>query len=125
MLQATRIETNVEPKVVEYLGDGSYYYNYDIKAKVVTINPIDGEGEPVEETRWDFVQVHLFGKAEYSACVKAVIRAFVDQDAEFDLINSANRVTLGITDASSNTEDYVQYLNLVDEIKANVKRDLK
>lgn len=125
MLQATRIETNVEPKVIEYLGDGSYYYNYDIQAKVVTVTPMDGEGEETEETRWNFVQVHLFGKADYASCVKAVIRAYVDQDEEFDLINSANRVTLRLTDASSNTEDYVQYLNLVDTIKANVKRDLK
>lgn len=124
MLQATRIETNVEPKKVEYLGDGSYYYNYDIQSKIVTVASMEGEEEK-EETMWNFIQVHLFGKANYTDCVKAVIRAYVDQDEEFDLINSANRVTLGITDASSNTEDYVQYLNLVDTIKANVKKDLQ
>lgn len=125
MLQATRIETNVEPKKVEYLGDGSYYYNYDIQSKIVTVTPMEGEGEETEETRWNYIQVHLFGKANYTDCVKAVIRAYVDQDEEFDLINSANRVSLGLTDASSNTEDYVQYLNLVDTIKANVKKDLQ
>lgn len=124
MLQATRIETNVEPKKVEYLGDGSYYYNYDIQSKIVTVASMEGEGEK-EETLWNFIQVHLFGKANYTDCVKAVIRAYVDQDEEFDLINSANRVTLGISDSSSNTEDYVQYLNLVDTIKANVKKDLQ
>lgn len=124
MLQATRIETNVEPKKVEYLGDGSYYYNYDIQSKIVTVASMEGEEEK-EETMWNFIQVHLFGKANYTDCVKAIIRAYVDQDEEFDLINSANRVTLGITDASSNTEDYVQYLNLVDTIKANVKKDLQ
>lgn len=124
MLQATRIETNVEPKKVEYLGDGSYYYNYDIQSKIVTVASMEGEGEK-EETMWNFIQVHLFGKANYTDCVKAVIRAYVDQDEEFDLINSANRVTLGISDSSSNTEDYVQYLNLVDTIKANVKKDLQ
>lgn len=124
MLQATRIETNVEPKKVEYLGDGSYYYNYDIQSKIVTVASMEGEEEK-EETMWNFIQVHLFGKANYTDCVKAVIRAYVDQDEEFDLINSANRVTLGISDSSSNTEDYVQYLNLVDTIKANVKKDLQ
>ena len=48
MLDAKRIETNQEPKKIEFLGDGSYYYNYDIKAKVVTVSPMNDEDEEHE-----------------------------------------------------------------------------
>lgn len=123
MLQATRIETNVEPKKIEYLGDGSYYYNYDIQAKVVTVTEMESS-EETEETRWNYVQVHLHGKANYNDCVRAVIRQYVDQDEEFDLINSANRVSLGLDTSEQSTQDYKDYLTLVDTIKANVKKDL-
>jgi hypothetical protein len=57
--------------------------------------------------------------------VKAIIRAYIDQDEEFDLINSANRVTLGINESTEATDNYKQYLELVDTIKANVKKDLE
>ena len=124
MLEAKRIETNQEPKKIEFLGDGSYYYNYDIKAKVVTVSPMNDEDEEHEETVWSFVQVHLYGKPNYSQCVRAVIRQYVDQDEEFDLINSAQRATYGLRTNSSSTQDYLDYLTLVDTIKSNVKADL-
>lgn len=124
MLEAKRIETNQEPKKIEFLGDGSYYYNYDIKAKVVTVNPMNEGDEEHEETVWSFIQVHLYGKPDYSKCVRAVIRQYVDQDEEFDLINSAQRATYGLRTNSSSTQDYLDYLTLVDTIKSNVKADL-
>jgi hypothetical protein len=56
--------------------------------------------------------------------VKAVIREYVDSDQEFDLINSANRVALGLSDDEEATKEYKEYLDLLDTIKATVKADL-
>jgi hypothetical protein len=126
MFTAKRIETTVEPKKIDYLGDNSYYYNYDIQVSSREKQNIDSEENTVEyETVYSFVQVRLYGKAEYAKMVKAIIRAYIDQDEEFDLINSANRVTLGINESTEATDNYKQYLELVDTIKANVKKDLE
>lgn len=33
MLEPRRIEMDVQPDLIEKLGNGTYYYNYDIKSK--------------------------------------------------------------------------------------------
>lgn len=46
-----------------------------------------------------------------------------DQDEEFDLINSSNSIVLGLSDNNSDKQNYLDYLNLVNQIKVNVKND--
>lgn len=117
MLYANRITQNVEPDKFMNLGNNYYYYNYDIKSEVVTVHY---EDEDKEETQYNFVQVKLYGKPDYERCVKAVIRAYVDANSEFDLINSYNSYQL---DIDSTDNQYEEYLQLIKDIKENVKKD--
>lgn len=122
MLKPKRTETDVQPNSIEKLGNGTYYYNYDIQSKTVEItNP--GVEEVIQETRWTCIQVHLFGQPDYKECIKAIIRQYVDQDEEFDLINSSNSIVLGLSDNQADRQKYLDYLTLVGEIKTKVKAD--
>lgn len=122
MLEPRRIEMNVQPNSIEKLGNGTYYYNYDIKSKMVDV--IDPETEDVtQETRWTYVQVHLHGQPDHKECIKAIIRQYVDQDEEFDLINSSNSIVLGLSDNQTDRQKYLDYLTLVGEIKTKVRAD--
>lgn len=120
MLDAIRIETSIKPNVIESLGDGYYYYNYDIQSKIVDVPDLENE-TTTQETRWDFVQVKINGIPNYQKCARAVIRAYVNSDSEFDLMNSFNAYQLGITDSAG--EDYEKYLQLLQEIKEKVGKD--
>ena len=118
MLDAKRIIQNIKPEKIVNLGNNYYYYNYDIQSNVVMVHYDD---EDREETQYNFVQVKLYGKPDYERCVKEVIRAYVDANSEFDLMNSFNAYQLGIADSVE--EDYEEFLQLVKQIKANVGKD--
>jgi hypothetical protein len=54
MLNVNRVESTLKPEVIEPLGNGIYYYNYDIQE--YTVQVIDEQTEePKEETRWSYV----------------------------------------------------------------------
>ena len=115
MFEITRIKTTIKPEKVESLGNGIWYYNYDVKES------IEPGQEGQDETVYDFVQVRISGTPDYDKCAKAIIRAYVNSDSEFDLMNSFNAYQLGITDSAG--EDYEKYLQLLQEIKEKVGKD--
>lgn len=121
MLEPIRIESNTEPDRFTDLGNGSWYYNYDIKSKVVNIPWMGNTG--VSETRWSCIQIKLDSKPEYKKCVELLIRKYITSSQEFDLINTANRILLKIDTENTVPSEYIEYLNLVDEIKTKVKED--
>lgn len=122
MLEPKRIEMNVQPNSIEKLGNGTYYYNYDIKSKVVDVT--DPETEDVtQETRWTYVQVHLRGVPEHAACIQAVIREYVSTEEELALINKYSAYQMGIIADSSICSEYQEYCELITTIKNNVKKD--
>lgn len=122
MLEPKRIEMNVQPNSIEKLGNGTYYYNYDIKSKVVDVT--DPETEDVtQETRWTYVQVHLRGVPEHAACIQAVIREYISAEEELALINKYSAYQMGIIADSSICSEYQEYCGLVITIKNNVKKD--
>ena len=94
MFKITRIKTTIKPEKVESLGNGIWYYNYDIKES------IEPGQEGQDETVYDFVQVRISGTPDYDKCAKAIIRAYVNSDSEFDLMNSFNAYQLGIIDSA-------------------------
>lgn len=63
---------------------------------------------------YEFLQVRVAGKPTYDNCVKAVIRAYVSESDEFDLINQYNAYQVGL---SVDKIDYQKYLELTSEIK--------
>lgn len=122
MLEPKRVEMNVQPNSIEKLGNGTYYYNYDITSKEVDVTDPETE-EVTQETRWTYIQVHLHGQPDHKECIRAIIRQYVDQDEEFDLINSSNSIVLGLSDNQIDRQKYLDYLTLVGEIKTKVRAD--
>lgn len=120
MLEPRRVEMDVQPQAIEKLGNGTYYYNYDIQSKQVTIT--DGEDQK-EETRWTYIQVHLRGVPSYTACVQGIIRQFVTAEDELSLINKYSAYQMGVINDSSICTEYQEYVGLVSSIKSNVKKD--
>lgn len=123
MLEPKRVESNVTPQKFVNLGNGNWYYNYDIKSEVVSVPRMGNEEETVTETRWNYIQIKLGSKPEYKKCVETLIREYITQSQEFDLINTANRVLLNVGTEKMIPSEYLEYLDLVDEIKAKVKAD--
>lgn len=128
MLEPKRIESNVAPKVFEDLGNGNWYYNCDIQSEVVTVAPMGEDGPEQEETRYNYIQVKMAGKPDYKRCVELVIREYISQSQEFDLINSYNRAVFNMLsedDANKAGTEYAEYLQKVLEIKAMIKQDFE
>lgn len=128
MLEPRRINSDVKPMVFENLGNGNWYYNFDIKSEKVTIDPIGENNIPKEETRYSYIQVKMPGKPDYKRCVELIIRQFISQSQEFDLINSYNRALFNLLseeEAEKAGTEYMDYLNKVTEIKTIVKKDFE
>lgn len=123
MLEPRRITSNITPTTTENLGNGNWYYNYDIKSEKVELPLQEGETTPKEEIRYNYIQIKLSGKPEYKKCVELLIREFITQTQEFDLINSANKAILSGAKSSEDITKYREYLDKVEEIKENVAKD--
>lgn len=111
------ISSNIKPNAIERLGDNTYYYNYNITNE----QRVNKNGE--QETIYNFIQVHLTGIPDYKDCIRNIIREYVSQTEEFDLINSYNKVQLTGDKNSEDVKKYTDYINLLEEIKTNVKKD--
>lgn len=123
MLEPKRIYSNIIPTTIENLGNGNWYYNYDIKSEKVELPLQEGETVPKEEIRYNYIQIKLSEKPEYKKCVELLIREFITQTQEFDLINSTNKDILSGVKSSKNITKYKDYLDKVEEIKTKVKND--
>lgn len=123
MLEPNRIQMNVCPQVIQKLGNGTYYYNYDIREVEAEVEILDEKDSTKFETQYNFIQVLLNGQPNYKDCVKAIIRSFLTVDEEFDLINSYNSYTENPSEDSEALLEYKEYLSKLKEIKAKVKED--
>ena len=120
MLEPRRINSNIKPSIIEDLGNGNWYYNYDIQSEKI----ISVDNKTSDEIRYNYIQVKLSEKPEYKKCVELIIREFITQTQEFDLINSANKSILSGEQSSTDITKYKEYLAKVEEIKVNVANDL-
>lgn len=111
-------QTSEKPDIIILLGDGTYYYSYDI------VEGTRKNQNDEDETVYSYSQVRVYGRPEYKAIVNAVIREYLTQDQEFDLINSYNKINLGLQEEDGSTEKYLEYLKKLDTIKSKVKSDL-
>lgn len=105
-----------KPEVIQNLGNNNYYFNYDIKEES---KDIDEEGKEI--INYSYIQIKLRGIPEYKEVVKLLIREYISDDKEFELINDYNKYKLGIIQDKKVKDDYIEYLNLVEEIKTKIK----
>lgn len=112
---------DVYPQTIQKLGNGTYYYNYDIKE--ISVEVLDLDNTVKEKTYYSFIQVLINGQPNYKDCVKAIIRKFLTVDEEFDLINSYNSYSENLISDSKVINEYKEYLNILKQIKAKVKED--
>ena len=112
---------DVYTQTIQKLGNGTYYYNYDIKE--ISVEVLDLDNTIKEKTYYSFIQVLLNGQPNYKDCVKAIVRRFLTVDEEFDLINSYNSYSENLISDSEVINEYKEYLNILKQIKAKVKED--
>lgn len=114
--------SDVRPDIIQDLGNGSFFYNYNI-----TEEKVESE-ETGEKTVYHFDTVQLWQKPTYESLTKAVIRNEIDESGEFSLINDFYAAQLGVdTDAEHAAKaisEYKDYLRHTAAIKAQVKADL-
>lgn len=120
MKTPVRVTNNQNPGKITKLGNNKYYYNYDIQEIENNIsNGIDNTNTKC----YSYIQIYLSGNPNYKDCVEGVIRAYLSETEEFDLINSYNCKILGLLSSDSSEQEYKEYLALVLNIKNKVKMD--
>ncbi|MDR1582057.1 MAG: hypothetical protein LBS55_02170 [Prevotellaceae bacterium] len=107
--------SNVRPPIFQDLGDGSWYYNYNIKEVPAIKNNIQEEREE-EKTAFEYETVHIWWSPNYAKIVTAIISEQYSKDDEIALLNK------GIENISN--ADYVAYREWVNSVKTMVKNDL-
>jgi hypothetical protein len=118
MLTFNKANSDKRPEQIEALGNGTYYYNYNIE-EVTKTDEFTNE----EHTSYEYNYILIAGEPTYANCVKAAIREYIDESKEFDLINSYNAYLLNGTDEEAKSK-YMDYLSTVQEIKSFIKTDL-
>lgn len=118
MIELNRIITNEKPKTFIDLKSGYWYYNYDIKEETEIT-------ESKQEKKYSYILVRVPRKPEYKLCVELIIRKYITQTQEFDLINSANKAILANDLTNQDIVKYKEYLAKIEEIKNNVKKDFQ
>lgn len=113
---------DVYPQTIQKLGNGTYYYNYDIK-EIEVISDESTELEEKIETQYSFIQVLLRGQPDYRKCIQAVIRQYLSAEDELSLMNKCNKYLIGLSEDSDTYNSYLEYVNLVSEIQSKVKAD--
>ena len=125
MLEPIRLTSYIKPPTIEHVEKLKWYYNYDIKSEKLElpedldlIAPIPGD------YIYNFIQIEFNSEPDYKSCVEAVIRQYITQSQEFDLINSFNKSALfGVETSDKDINKYKEYLDKIKEIKEKVKKD--
>jgi hypothetical protein len=110
--------SNVRPPVFQDLGDGSWYYNYNI----VEIPATEENGN--ETTVFEYDTTHFYGAPEYKSLVDSLIAERYSKSAELAMINGYTAYTMKLSTDIADKDRYEEYLREVSEIKAQVKADL-
>lgn len=118
------------PPILQDLGDGSYYYHYNITEVDVQPAALSDEtpadAEPRKAFECDTVQI--WGVPNFDKCVKAVLRDRRDETEEFNLINKYNAFVLGLAtgvEGEAGKAEYQAYLAEVIAVKAMVRADFE
>lgn len=78
-----------------------------------------------EQTGWSCYEVRTFAAPTKANLKRDIIRSIVDETAEFDLVNSYNKHTLGIKVDETAVQKYKDFLTMTEEIDAALVEILK
>ena len=112
-----------KPNVFQNLGNGSWFYNYNFK-EIDQPKEVGQEDVPAKKA-WECDSVLLWDIPNIKDTTKAVIASIWDVTQEIDLANDNKRFELGISKDKSLQDNYIAYLNKVEEIKQMVDSDFK
>ena len=98
--------SNIKPKIIEAIGNGNYFFNYNIE-----------EIEKEDGISYNYIQVEIEGYPTYDSIVSAIIK----ENFNYDFREAAIRK--GILNSSD--EDFISFNNFAENTKIMVKSLLK
>ena len=111
-------QSNDKPSVWSDVGNGSYFYRFNINEIEV---PAQTEGE--EPTKaWQYNEVVVWGPVTSDVVTKAVMNYIWPKDVEQKYINDYNAAVLGILD-SSYIDAYKDFMVQRKAIKEQIDKD--
>ena len=112
MNEPIKIINDSRPNIIQRLGNNNYYYNYNITEGEQVVNDIQ-TNEQTTKTIYSSIQVKLSGTPNYKECINAIIRQYLTEEEELDLINSSNATTNGIANSTSDIQKYNNLWNIL------------
>lgn len=106
-----------KPEIIQNLGNGTYFYRYNIVESVV----VDENGN--ERMTYDY-EVVLINRPDYNAIVEALIAEKYSISEELSITGKYNDFVLGISEKEEDVKKYKDYRAEVLAIKKMVKNDL-
>lgn len=110
-----------KPSVFEAVGDGGWYYRWNIKEVQI-------ESEDAPRTQWACEQVIVYAPLTSNKIVQAVIAEAWGLDIENKMLNEFNGAQLGIYDEATKADKIAKYKAFLSErnaLKAQVDSDCK
>ena len=104
--------SNIRPNVFDKVGDGTWFYNYNI----VELNTADG-------TIYNYDKVRV-KSIDDNTLKEVVIREKYTASQEANLINNCRRYDMKLSADIALKNKYIDYLRDVDAIKAMIENDL-
>ena len=111
MRNPREIKSESKPEIFQNLGDGTFYYNFDIQKIRI---PFQDNETSILKDGFSYKQTRFSGIPQYKVVVESVIREYLTIDEEFDLINSYNKkVKSGASDIDADVTAYKEYSKLL------------
>ena len=116
-------QSNDKPQIWSAVGNGSYFYRFNIKEIEV---PAQTEGEePIKA--WQYEEVTVWPPVTPNKITEAVITSKWDNNYEQKLVNDYNAAKLGVYGSTTSTEEkeaaYTAYLNERKALKEQIDAD--
>lgn len=111
--------SDIRPEPFQKVGDGSYFYNYDIKEVQIQEEP-----EAPVKTAYEYQTVRIYSYPTREKVTQAVLRDHVSESEEFNLINRYNSFQIGISEDIADRDNYEAYLLEIRRLKEMIQIDI-
>ncbi len=107
------------PLAIEAVGNGSFYYRWDIEEEQVELQTSDESEEAITATKWNCYEVVVWATLTADKITEAVIDALWGNGVEQKLLNDYNAYKLGVLGSEAETA-YKEFINERDRVKSEV-----